>query len=189
MENNLERTRRVESILRKETDLVRWSDSKNLEISWEPRSKVIANYIPAGSCILDLGCGSSLIEKYLDISCKYIPADLVSRDQRTIFCNLNEEVFPLDIVSADIILMLGVVEYIFDVPSLFSRLSKLNKKIIFSYCDTDTSNLRSFEERAAFGWVNAYSCDEIEALILKYHPLSISSFEIDNLQRGYIAVF
>ncbi len=189
MDRNSECARRIASVIRKETDLARWSDARNLDPSWGLRSRLVSNYIASSSHLLDLGCGSSLIEKYLDISCKYLPADIILRNDRTVFCNLNESIFPSQIHDVDTILMLGVLEYVFDFPLLFSKLATYKKKIIFSYCDVDTSKLRSFQARAAFGWVNSYTCAEIENFILRANSVSLFSFEIDNLQRGYIAQF
>ncbi len=180
--------RRVATVLKGETDIARWSNPDNLENSWEPRSRFAANLIPQGSRILDLGCGKMSIEKYLHPSCTYLPADIVKRDERTLHCDINKGVVPAEINHVDIVLMLGVIEYVFDLPQFLRELAQAKKKIVVSYCDTDTGNLRGFEQRAALGWVNAYSKAQLRSLFGNAGLTVSAEDKVDDLQWIYTLV-
>jgi hypothetical protein len=61
----------------------------------------------------------------------------------------------------DTVVMLGVLEYLSDVPKIAEQVSKISQKIIFSYCvptgNSDViNNFRTQED-----WVNAFSDEEI----------------------------
>lgn len=150
--------RRKSVIQNKETDLTRWSDKKNLEVAWERRSLLAADFIPSGSAVLDVGCGMMLLERHLPFGCQYMPMDVVQRDDRTIICDLNKKSFPsAEISDANIITMLGVFEYLYDIESIFKQLFALGKTLVCSYCGDERSvNV----DRKALGWVNNLNTSE-----------------------------
>lgn len=49
----------------------------------------VADYLGAGSKVVDLGCGAMSLERHLPAGCQYVPSDLVARDARTRVCDLN----------------------------------------------------------------------------------------------------
>lgn len=59
----------------------RWSNPNELENrGWLPRAEMAAQWIPEGSVVLDLECGSMSLEKMLPAQCTYTPCDVVERD-------------------------------------------------------------------------------------------------------------
>ncbi len=179
---------RIQAVLKKETDYSRWMNPDNLCSSWEQRSRFAATLIPKGSRVLDLGCGKMTVEKYLDASCTYLPADLVPRDIRTLHCDINKGEIPVEINTVDIVMMLGVIEYVFDLPSFLKTIERSKKKIVVSYCDTDSSSVRGFPERKSLGWVNNYSKNQIRDLFAQAKLTVASEYQVDNLQTIYILI-
>jgi hypothetical protein len=176
---------RVKAVLAGETDLERWANPENLEASWEPRSRFVAQLIGRNSTVLDLGCGRMLIEKHLRPGCTYLPADVARRDDRTLHCDINRGELPGQIDDVDIVLMLGVIEYVFDLPALFARLARGRGRVMVTYCDPETSRLSSFEQRAALGWVNALSRNDLKALFAAAGLRLLAEDQVDGLQWIY----
>lgn len=179
---------RVQTVLNGETDFVRWSQPENLESEGDERSILAANLIPKGSRILDLGCGKMLIEKYLHPLCIYFPSDIVKRDERTLHCEINKGEIPSEINQVDIILLLGVIEYVFNIPTLLKTLERSKKKIIVSYCDTENSNFKEFNQRAEQGWVNSLSKSELRTQFDNAGLKVIAEDPVDNIQSIYTLV-
>ena len=146
--DEIDRRKRV--IAEGRTDLERWSDPDQLEKAWHGRSQRAAVYIPAGTRVLDLGCGEMALEGFLPPGSTYIPCDVVRRDSRTMVCDLNAGAFP-ESVDADIVTILGVIEYLYDVPKFFAQLRQFGKPVILSYCPVD---LHPETDRGSLGWVN-----------------------------------
>jgi hypothetical protein len=142
------------------TDLERWSQRENLKSNWAERAEVAAQLVPPGVRLLDIGCGSMDIERFLHPTTTYIPADVVRRDDRTIICDLNRREFPD--VGADVISLLGVLEYIHDLPRLFAVLRSRNVGIIASYNPVDLG--KPDRDRPAQGWFNDLTTAEMAAL-------------------------
>ncbi len=67
-----------------------------------------------------------------------------------------------DLSDADIVTVLGVLEYLYDAPGFIRRLAEAGKPIILSYCPTDTTaNL----DRRGLGWINDYSLSDIRSMV------------------------
>lgn len=147
-----EAERRKQVIEARETDLRRWSDPAQLEAAWEARSRAAADFVPAGTRLLDIGCGAMALERHLPFGCRYQPCDVVARDARTIVADLNGGGIPAAAVAAsDLVTMLGVWEYLYDPDAVFAALAATGKPILCSYCATD---LARGLDRRALGWVN-----------------------------------
>ena len=158
---NGESERRKSVIAAGRDDTERWHDLTNFEDSWNARAMRAADYIPAGARVLDLGCGTMSLEQFLPDGCVYLPCDLTQRDSRTQVCNFNAGEMP-DLSDADIVTVLGVLEYLYDAPGFIRRLAEAGKPIILSYCPTDTTaNL----DRRGLGWINDYSLSDIRSMV------------------------
>ncbi len=129
------------------SDVERWSNPVNFKSNWSERASIVANLIPEGSCVLDLGCGQMDLERCLDSTSKYIPADLAPHEDRIMFCDLNRGIFPE--VLADVVTMLGVIEYIHDPTNLFRSIASRWPKLFMTYNPTD---LDSGRDRRIHGW-------------------------------------
>ncbi len=150
--------RRRQVIAEGQTDYERWLDVRQLEQAWDQRASVAADLIPAGASVLDLGCGRMALERLLPPACTYVPCDLVARDPRTLVCDFNAGQFP-EAASATHITVLGVLEYIYDLPAFLRRLRACGRPAVLSYNPTDfTRHLN----RTSLGWVNHLSLGELE---------------------------
>jgi len=145
-----EAERRRNVIIHRETDLERWSNPAQLEEAWTRRFALAADFIPAGSTVLDLGCGAMVLERSLPPGCRYLTCDAVRRDERSVVRDFNRGELPPK-AGATIVTLLGVLEYIYDWKAFLQRVREYQLPVVLSYCPADqTSNL----DRAALGWVN-----------------------------------
>lgn len=158
-----------------QTDIARWSDPNSLQESWDGRAETVAQFIADGQTVLDIGCGKMALERFIPSNCQYIPADLVKRDDRTVLCNLNNREFPFEAASrADIISLLGVIEYVVDLPRFFGNLRQTGKSVVVTY---HPSNITGHLDRAALGWLNHLSTAELAELFIS------SGFQVTNIEK------
>ena len=166
--------------LAKKTDFDRWSNVDSLEAAWDQRAEVAAGFVPAGSRVLDIGCGRMALSRSLPNGCDYQPCDLVARDSKTIVCDLNRGQFPSAAAAeADVIVMLGLLEYIVDIDGLFTHLRHAKCDLVVSYCVTD---LTADIDRASLGWINHLSLMDLAMLFDRFDFRVERSDRIDELQ-------
>nr|WP_246617467.1 putative nucleotide-diphospho-sugar transferase [Rhizobium populisoli] len=135
-----------------ESDIARWADKVNLLSQWSGRAEIVASLIDAPDVVLDLGCGGMDLERHLKPGVTYQPSDIVSRDARTIVCDLNKGELPD--IKASVVSMLGVLEYIHDPKLLLDRLAVKWPRLLVTYYPTDFDGKR---DRSAHGWFSALS--------------------------------
>jgi 2-polyprenyl-3-methyl-5-hydroxy-6-metoxy-1,4-benzoquinol methylase len=80
--------------------------------SWDERNKIIAGFIPAGSSVLDIGCGAQTLKQHLPPGCKYQPCDIIKSSPEVIFCDLNGGIYPETRERFDYVVCSGVFEYV-----------------------------------------------------------------------------
>jgi hypothetical protein len=131
------------------TDIQRWASGSNLKDEWSLRAQIVGALIDPGEKVLDLGCGAMALEQALPSGAIYLPADVVSRDGRTLFCDLNAGEVPN--VDADVVTMLGVLEYCHDPLSVFAMLANCFGKLIVTY---NAADLDAGRDRRRHGWFN-----------------------------------
>ncbi|MBM3528291.1 MAG: class I SAM-dependent methyltransferase [Alphaproteobacteria bacterium] len=166
--------------LKPQTDAARWSNPASLETAWDARAEFAAQFVPAGSRVLDLGCGRMALQRFLPLGCDYQPCDLVRRDDRTIECDFNAGEFPADAAAdADLIVLLGVLEYISDLDRFFAQIQRSGRPVILSYCPTDLSGDR---DRTALGWINHLSLYDLAILFDRFGFVIECSAPVDELQ-------
>ncbi len=161
-------------------DAARWSGVQTFEPAHDERAAFAAQFVPAGARVLELNCGRMALTRYLPHGCEYQGCDLTARDEATIVCDLNAGEFPTrEALDADVIVMLGVLEAIVDVESFFTHLRFCKRDLILSYCATD---LTGKCDRAALGWVNAFSFFELARLFDRYGFRIACTAPIDSAQ-------
>ncbi len=166
--------------LARKTDRARWSDPAALESAWDARAELAAQFIPAGACVLDLGCGKMSLQRFLPYGCSYRGCDLVARDAQTIVCDFNAGQFPTEAAAeADIVTMLGVLEYVTDVETFFAHLKSSRRDVVLSYCATDLSGS---VDRASLGWLTHFSLLDLAELFDRHGFRIVSSLPVDSLQ-------
>ncbi len=151
-------------------DVARWSTRQASEPAREPaydaRAQFAAQFIPAGARVLELNCGRKALARYLPNGCEYSGCDLIARDEDTTVCDLNAGEFPTaQAANADVIVMLGALETIVDVESLFTHLRFCKRDVVLSYCARD---LTGKCDAAALGWVNHFSYFELARLFDRF---------------------
>lgn len=162
------------------TDRARWSDPASLDPAWEDRAQIAAQFVPAGSRVLDLGCGNMALQRFLPYGCSYQGCDLVARDARTIVCDFNAGQFPTEAANnADIVVILGVLEYIHDVEAFFTHLRSTNHDVVLSYCATDLSGPA---DRASLGWKTNFSFLDLAELVDRHGFRIACSTPADTMQ-------
>ena len=161
----------------------RWEALGDSESSgWNARAALAAEWLSSHKSILDLGCGTMILEKYLDKNNKYIPSDVVKRDSRTIVIDYNLDTPP--ITPATGVACLGVIEYLYSPTLMLKKLSENYKACAISYCITDAP--QPLEPRRAHAWVNDFSHSEFEDLVLTSGWLIGRSQPIDNVQNLWL---
>lgn len=177
-----ETQRRRQLIDERQTDLARWSNPKQLEPAWEARAVVAADHIAAGLRILDIGCGAMALERRLPIGCVYTPCDVVARDARTIVADLNTQGVPrAAVAAADLVVMLGVWEYLYKPDDAFAAFAAMRKPILCSYCDVGLTP--EHDRRRALGWVNDFTLDQFLKLASAQGYRATLTRQIDSVQH------
>jgi hypothetical protein len=153
------RKKRIASTLvlrrRRATDVDRWTESANLDPAWERRAQIVGGFVPAGSHVLDLGAGLEALARHIPESCRYTPADVVRRSERTVVADVNRGEFPEG--TFDVVAALGLFEYVHHVKRLLATIRERAPMLITSYCTSTTSDPDTRLER---GFVNDYSLNE-----------------------------
>src|SRR5450631_4838612 len=120
-------------------------------LATDARAELAAQFIPAGSRVLDLSDATTL-QRLLPSGCSY----------QGIVNDFNAGDFPTQAAgNSDIIVMLGVLERIADVENLFTHLRFCKQDVIVSYSATDLAGDRT-------GYVNAFSFYELALLFDRY---------------------
>lgn len=183
---------RVSSVVRRKTDLRRWADARSLDASWESRTRRAAALVPRHSRIIEFGAGNRVLERHLDPRCTYVPSDLVDRGPGTVVCNLNQRpLADLGQDAYDVAVLLGVLEYVDDVPFVLGWLTKRVPVCVVSYaCATPRRRLLGgwYEalRRLTSGWINNFSEDEFKSL---FRDQGLTVAHVENWQGQRLFVF
>lgn len=161
---------RVIATLHQETDCRRWARPRSLHAAWESRTRRAAALVPNHSRVIEFGAGNRILERYLDPTCTYVASDIVDRGPGTIVCDLNRRPLPdLGASGYDVAVLMGVLEYLRDVPAVLDWLAKHVAVCVLSYA---CANSNGYSLRAMLGtvgrlnrgWMNNYREDELRSL-------------------------
>jgi len=156
-----QRARDTEDLIReKGTDTERWARMDSLATQWDARAAMAAEWIPAGSTVLDVGAGAMALGALLKPGCTYQPADVVERRPGCFVVDLNRGDFPPG--TYDWITFLGVLEYVHDAASALARARAAAPRMIATYC---TFTATDPAVRRGMGWVNDFTEGEFIALL------------------------
>jgi hypothetical protein len=174
------------------TDYKRWADPRSLEAWWEPRTERVAALVPNHCRVIEFGAGNRRLEEYLDPSCTYVASDIIDRGAETIICDLNRRPLPdLDADTYDVAVLIGVLEYLRDVPSVLDWLARQVPSCVVSYVCVDDRrySLRGMNEsfrRMKMGWMNNYREEEIRSL---FHHRGFVSVREDSWENNRLFLF
>jgi len=136
----------------------------------DARAELAAQFIPAGARVLDLSRGKTLE--------RYLPNGSAYRSVATTKTNAGD--FPTRAAAqSDIIVMLGVLEFIVDLETLFTHLRFARHDVVLSYHATD---LACDMDRTARGFANALSFYDLTWLFDRYGFRITSTAPVDEIQ-------
>src|SRR3569833_288944 len=127
------------------------------------RAQLAAQFFPAGARVLDLcGGGGETLRDLVPFGCAYEAIDRLAHDKGSLIHGLTGAAFPTRAATeCDVVVMLGVVENIDDLETLFTHLRFCARDVILTYRPTD---LVAPAERAAQGFANHLSYAELITL-------------------------
>jgi hypothetical protein len=145
-----ERAKLTERLIHeRSTDTARWAQVENLATQWDARAAMAAEWIPAGSRVLDVGAGAMTLGSLLEPGCTYQPADVVERRPGCFVVDMNRREFPPG--TYDYVTFLGVLEYIHDIEWALQSAARAAPRMVVTYC-TDIGADPAL--RRGMGWVN-----------------------------------
>ena len=142
------------------TNLARWNNAASLSPDWAARAQFVSRLLPPGLRVLDIGCGGMDVERFVSPK-EYIPVDIAARDKRTTVIDLNARPLPEDLLSRpDVVVALGVFEYIVDVDRVLEAVARAGKPFLFTYCVVER-NVGA--DRRADDWINDFTEADLTA--------------------------
>jgi len=101
-----------------------------LQDRWDRRTRQAAVWLAGEPGVVDIGCGLMPLRDHLPATTAYVPVDIVDRGPGTVLTDLNAD--PLPRFAHRAAAMLGVVEYVTDLPRLFRELRQFDR-VVLSY--------------------------------------------------------
>jgi hypothetical protein len=98
---------------------------------WERRAALAARLLRDVPAVVDLGCGTMVLERYLAAEQRYIPVDVVAQDARTIVLDLDHDELPA--FDADTCTLLGVLGYLYDPAAALRKTAQRFTRGLLSY--------------------------------------------------------
>jgi len=157
-----ERARSTEELIQqKGTDTPRWAQFESLATQWDKRAAMAAEWIDAGSSVLDVGAGAMALGNALKPGCHYQPADVVERRPGCFVVDLNRGEFPPG--EYDFVTFLGVLEYVHDVEGTLGRACLAAPRMVITYCTYIGGDVAL---RRGLGWVNELTAERFRAALV-----------------------
>jgi hypothetical protein len=147
------------------SDVKRWMQDKNLNDSWDDRTRLIAQMIKNGESVIDFGAGKMRLRTFIPADCRYTPVDIVAREEGMIAADLNKLPLP-PLGTFDVSVFSGVLEYLHDAPALIQAIQDVAPRIIVSYMVLE--NLPKVIRRRSLGFSNDYTEEQFRALFEKF---------------------
>lgn len=149
---------------------------------WPERARRAAELLhelalPAGSRLLDLGCGNQTVRAMLPDGVAYLPFDRIQRTPDTTVLDLAHAVPDID---GDVVTILGVLEYLPDPRHVLHWASQNCRHLILSYNDC-----RDPARREQQHWHSTLGLDELEHEVLRSGGVMRSLQEIGRDERLY----
>lgn len=115
--------------------------------------------------VADVGCGDQKLRRALadrSLRCEYRGYDLLPQTPDTTRCDLHTDTLP---GTADVIVMLGVLEYLRDLPAVLRRLPHSVPWLLVSHVVRERSRYTEAQLRE-LGWINHLTTTDLERLLL-----------------------
>ena len=160
-------------------DRKRWGDPKSYSPLWSSRAEMASGLIPDGASILEIGVGAGDFRNRVQGRCSYEGADLAPLEDTTLILNLETD--PLPDKEYDFVVLLGVLEYIYEPENAARKLCAAAPNVVCSYCcrleNAPAADVA--DQRGEMGWVNDFTRDEFAALFSR-NGFAVQSSRIYN---------
>jgi hypothetical protein len=144
------------------TDFDRWSRLESHNKGWINRAKLAVQFIAKDASVLELGAGHAFLRGLLDPSCSYQPSDIVMHQPDFLVIDLNKQ-FNLP-RQYDVIVGLGVFEYVYNISAAFMVLRESMSRLIFTYCCRIPGS--DVDIRMRQGWLSDLNENSVDQLLL-----------------------
>jgi hypothetical protein len=138
----------------KAPDRQRWGAASSYKAEWARRGQAASHLIRDGSRVLEIGTGTGTFRSLVAHRCRYTGADLEPLDiGATLALDLDDD--PIPAGPWDTIVLLGVLEYLYNPVEALRKLANAAPHVVISYCCCLDHGPNSIAERRARGWINA----------------------------------
>ncbi len=142
----------------------RWKNIKSIDPAWEQRTRLMSQYIPTNTRVIEFGAGRAVLGKYLKSGCTYQPTDVFPRDKNMLAVDLNADSL-VELPGYDVAFLSGVIEYILNPGRFFRYCSKHFRNIICSYAVAEGEINGQLENRKRCDWVNHFTNQQFVDLL------------------------
>jgi len=143
----------------KAPDRERWGSPVSYPAGWAQRSEMAARLVRDGARVLEIGAGTGAFRDFVSGRCRYTGADLAPLDPAFIALDLDRD--PLPEGPWDVVVLLGVLEYLHNLPEALDKLAGATPALVMSYCCRTCPREDAAAIYLARGWVNALSEEEV----------------------------
>jgi hypothetical protein len=151
-----------QAMAEKQTLMRRWSNLPMETTSdWTARAAKAAALLADCEAVVDLGCGTMNLKRYLSSTTHYLPVDVVAhRDEQTMVVDFNREAPPA--LDSNAAACLGLLEYLYNVKEFLESLAKCYRILVVSYNPFEAGD--SLAHRRSHAWVNDFPRQRLEEL-------------------------
>jgi hypothetical protein len=142
--------------------MILWSDFGE---QWPVRATAAAAWLADASSVTDLGCGTMSLERYLRPEQRYVPVDLLPRDERNLVLDLNKSLDIERLPASESCAVLGVFEYSYAPDELVAMLRRRYRQVVTTF---NMLGEESIAWRIEQGWVNHFTRDEFIGLFARH---------------------
>jgi len=142
--------------------MILWSDFGE---QWPVRATAAASWLAEASSVTDLGCGTMSLERYLRPEQRYVPVDLLPRDERTLVLDLNKSLDIERLPASESCAVLGVFEYSYAPDELVAMLRRRYRQVVTTF---NMLGDETIAWRIEQGWVNHFTRDEFIELFARH---------------------
>jgi hypothetical protein len=119
------------------------------EREWKTRTKIIADILPDGARVIEMGGGFCHLEKYIKNG-EYISLDLKPWTDKTIVADFNKWQFPELLGLYQFIICQGILEYIEKPERFLNEIKKYGKIMILTYLTDTTHDVADRKNKLTF---------------------------------------
>ena len=163
-------------------DIERLAKERGMSPAWERRTEFVADLLPQGLSIVDIGCGAMSLERVAKPR-MYQPIDKWQWDDRTLVIDLNKERLPADWLKGyDLASLLGVFEYVDDPRTILSAQADAGCAVVFTYHPMDLNP----PDHVRREWRSHFTTAEFEKMLADAGFVIARRFNYSTKQRIYI---